>query len=126
MKKPLQANFKPYRPMRIWHQKLIPKLCRQHLLAVWREGLGMWSILKQDKKGYRNHPATKEWDGDMLGLYMRLCVIRGEMLRRGYNPKNIPCTADEFLNLNGTKQKEWQTLDEQIRVLIVKGCKCDV
>jgi len=112
--------------MRIWHTEIIPHLCRQHLLAVWREGLGTWAILTQDKKGYRNHPAVKEWDGDLLGLYMRLCVIRSEMLRRGYNAKNIPCTQEQFMRLSAKQNKPWQTREEQIHVLRLKKCACTV
>lgn len=36
--------------MRIWHESLIPKLCRQHLLAMWREGLGAYKIITENKK----------------------------------------------------------------------------
>jgi len=41
--------------MRIW--SLHPKyLDKKGLLALWREGLGVQSIIKNGKKGYRNHP----------------------------------------------------------------------
>lgn len=112
--------------MRLWHTELVPKLCQKHLCAMWREGLGCWAIVRGNKQGYRNHPATKEWIGDDLGLYMRLCHVRCEMLRRGYNPKHIPCTHIEFLRLTGVQNPEWQTLEQQIEILKAKGCKCNV
>ena len=31
--------------MRIYHQSLIPKLCREHLLAVWNEGNTVYKII---------------------------------------------------------------------------------
>jgi len=114
--------------MRIWHEKLIPHLCRQHLLAVWREGLGCWSILTNNKKGYRNHPAFKEWEDHFDILWLRLYEIREEMLKRGYNPKKLPNIRHKPVNefcCSGFP-KEWQTLDEQIEVLKQKGCDCNL
>ncbi|MHA2330232.1 MAG: pyrimidine dimer DNA glycosylase/endonuclease V, partial [Candidatus Hodarchaeales archaeon] len=43
--------------MRIWDISLIEFLCDKHLLAVWREGLGAYSIITNNKKGYSKHPA---------------------------------------------------------------------
>ena len=108
--------------MRIWHEQLIPKLCRQHLLAVWREGLGCYKIITENKKGYRNHPATQEFINAPNFLWRRLKIIREEMLSRGYNPKPLP---NEPLVVD-IKLKEWQTLEEQILLLQSKGCGCKV
>lgn len=114
--------------MRIWHEELIPRLCRQHLLAVWREGLGCWAILTQDKKGYRNHPAVLEWEDDLCGLWGTLYDIRKEMLQRGYKPKKLPEIRHACKNnlCRYDINKEWQTLEEQVEVLRGKGCKCDL
>ncbi len=65
----------------MWHEKLIPKLCRQHLLAMWREGLGIYSILSNNKKGYRNHPAVKEFEDSLGVLWFRLYAVRREMIK---------------------------------------------
>lgn len=111
--------------MRIWHEELIPKLCRQHLLAVWRESLGCWSILVNDKKGYRNHPAVKEFEKNHLALAHRLSIIRKEMLSRGYNPKLLPFKAQDKI-LWELDVTEWQSLEEQIEVLKAKGCNCKI
>ena len=108
--------------MRIWHEKLIPKLCQKHLCAMWREGLGMFSILVNNKKSYRNHPATIEFEQNVLELKNRLHAVRQEMLARGYHPKALP---DGKMGCDG-KVKEWQTLEEQIEVLKGKGCKCNI
>jgi len=114
--------------MRIWHEKLIPKLCQKHLCAMWREGLGCFKILIEDKKGYRNHPAVKEFDGHIDMLWIRLFDIREEMKKRGYNPKELPL-------LKHIQQGEhcceglpipWQTLEQQIEILKAKGCKCNI
>lgn len=109
--------------MRIWHEELIPKLCRQHLLAVWREGLGCYKIITENKKGYRNHPATQEFANSPQALYRRLAIIRVEMLQRGYHPKELPPVPpyESFED-----KKEWQTLDEQITWLKAKGCLCKI
>lgn len=78
--------------MRIWD--IEPKyLCRQHLLGEHRELHAIWSILTKGKKGYRNHPETKRWDGKLKALYIRHERLVEEMLMRGYahhsplNPK---------------------------------------
>ena len=58
--------------MRIWHEQLIPHLCKQHLLACWREALGAYSIITKNKRGYRNHPATQEFIDAPYALWLRL------------------------------------------------------
>jgi uncharacterized protein (TIGR02328 family) len=107
--------------MRIWHEKLIPKLCRQHLLATWREGLGMYKIITEGKKGYRNHPATKEFENAPWQLVKRLHLIRNEMIKRGYNPKSIIPLRSAYLE---STVKTWQSLQKQIEVLKAKNCEC--
>jgi uncharacterized protein (TIGR02328 family) len=107
--------------MRIWHEKLIPHLCRQHLLAVWREGLGAYSIITKGKKGYSNHPAVIEFKNAPWQLVKRLHIIRNEMLKRGYNPKNIISLRSAYLE---SSIKPWQTLKEQIERLKDKHCEC--
>jgi len=109
--------------MRIWHKDLIPVLCRQHLLAVWREALGCYSIITNDKKGYRNHPAVKEFEEDVGRLEWVLLKVRREMLMRGYNPKPLPF---EHLCQPNKYPKEWQTLEQQIEVLKSKKCNCKI
>jgi hypothetical protein len=108
--------------MRIWHEKLIPCLCRQHLLAVWREGLGCLKIITEGKKGYRNHPATQEFINAPSQLLERLYRIRQEMLHRGYKPKEIPSCRI----LDTGIVKEWESLEVQREKLKAKGCSCRV
>lgn len=112
--------------MRIWHQELIPKLCRQHLLAVWRESLGCYKIITENKKGYRNHPAVKEFENNVGELRLRLRDIRKEMLNRGYHPKELPFPENGLTGVTFGKINTWQTLEEQIEVLKEKGCNCQV
>ena len=110
--------------MRIWHEQLIPKLCRQHLLAMWREGLGAYKIITEDKKGYRNHPAVKEFEDSVGDLTLRLTLIRIEMIKRGYKPKELPWNDAVVHGLGNIKQ--WQKLEEQVEVLKSKNCECKV
>ncbi len=111
--------------MRIWHEQLIPHLCQKHLCAMWREGLGAYKIITENKKGYRNHPAVKEFISAPSQLGKRLLLVRNEMLRRGYNPKLLPITLYTIPILK-EQYKEWQTLDEQIEVLKLKKCNCNI
>lgn len=109
--------------MRIWHEQLIPKLCQKHLCAMWRESLGAYKIITENKKGYRNHPAVKEFYYAPLSLWMRLKAVRDEMENRMYKPKLLPpCPYDVDID----DVREWQTLEEQISHLKSKGCKCQV
>lgn len=109
--------------MRIWHEKLIPKLCQKHLCGAWREGLGCYKIITENKNGYRNHPAVKEFENSPWQLVKRLHTIRLEMLKRGYNPKEIVELRSAYLE---SAVKPWQTLKQQIEVLKTKGCKCNI
>ena len=109
--------------MRIWHAKLVPILCRQHLLGVWREGLGCYSIIVNDKEGYSKHPAVVEFKNRPQTLYNRLRLIRNEMLKRGYKPKALP--EPLLISVNG-KIKQWQSLKEQIEILQSKKCNCKI
>ncbi len=109
--------------MRIWHEELIPKLCQKHLCAVWREGLGCYKIITENKNGYRNHPATQEFMDCPNFLWLRLHKIREEMLARGYKPKELPSSVPQVMI---GFPKEWQSLEEQVEILKAKGCKCNV
>lgn len=121
--------------MRIWHEQLIPKLCQKHLCAMWREGLRAYSIITENNKGYRNHPAVKEFENAPSHLFLRLLSVRREMIIRGYKPKEICVNHSSLWFDKKTGQayilgketiKEWQSLDEQIKILKAKGCKCKV
>lgn len=108
--------------MRIWHEQLIPKLCQKHLCACWREGLGAYKIITENKRGYRNHPAVKEFENNALELKNRLWAVRKEMLSRGYNPKPLP----DAPMTHGVEVIPWQDLETQIKHLRAKGCKCNI
>lgn len=105
--------------MRIWSKALLPHLCRNHLLAAWRESLGAYSIIINNKKGYSNHPAVKEFADCPEYLWIRLLSIRKEMLRRNYNPKKLP----EF-KYSGGEIVQWEDIDRQYDVLVGKRCDC--
>lgn len=87
---------------------------------MWREGLGAYKIITENKKGYRNHPAVKEFENAPVLLWNRLYLVRKEMLHRGYNPKELPPEP----NFLPRVLNEWQTLEEQVEILKNKNCKC--
>lgn len=94
---------------------------------MWREALGCWKIITENKKGYRNHPATKEFEGKPRALWYRLAQIRTEMVFRGYHPKNLPTPSWQ----SGVRVVEdavvpWQTFEEQLAWLKTKKCKCNI
>lgn len=109
--------------MRIWHEQLIPLLCRQHLLACWREGLGAYKIITENMDiSYARHPATLEFQNCPEILYQVLETLRQEMLARGYKPKELPTRTYTGIG----KRIPWQTLEQQIEVLKSKKCECRV
>jgi hypothetical protein len=130
VKKSLTLNY-----MRIWNEQLIPHLCRQHLLAQWRESLGCYKIVtgQVDGGSYYKHPMTKEFILSPMVLFDILRRTREEMLKRGYNPKELPnCIVDpddSLVTIMEAEQRyreinEYQTVDEQIAIIKQKGCKC--
>jgi len=109
--------------MRIWD--ISPdKLCRQHLLGEHRELHAIWSILVHNKKGYAHHPETLRWKGKLKALYLRHEQQIKEMGKRGFfhnSPLDINIAKDS------NKQKEFvDSIEEQIRILKNKNCKCKV
>lgn len=107
--------------MRIWD--VDPKiLCRAHLLGEHRELHALWSILTQDKSGYRKHPETVRWEGKLKALYRRHDLLVEEMARRGYNHASV---LDESLALGDSVQDRFvNTVDEQYDLLRRKDCPC--
>ncbi len=93
---------------------------------MWREGLGAYSIIVNGKKGYRNHPAVKEFEGCPNLLAERLQAVRGEMIRRGYHPKEGPEVDGGRVEEERRRYREWQSLEEQVERLREKGCECEV
>jgi hypothetical protein len=93
---------------------------------MWREGLGAYKIITENKKGYRNHPATQEFIDAPYELWRRLGLVREEMLKRKYHPKDMPKKPYPLSVPEYEPIKEWQTLEEQIEILKAKGCKCDL
>lgn len=107
--------------MRIWD--LPPdQLCRKHLLGEHRELHALWTILTQDKKGYRNHPETKRWEGKLPALFARHEALVAEMGRRGYTHSS---PLDQSLSIGEREQDTFvNTIEEQIAILASKGCGC--
>ncbi|MFH1565413.1 MAG: pyrimidine dimer DNA glycosylase/endonuclease V [bacterium] len=107
--------------MRIWD--IFPKkLCNKHLFGEHRELHAIFSILTNDKKGYRNHPETKRWVGKLKALYGRHEKLVKEIKRRGYKHQS---PLDEKLASGKLKQDEFvNTKAEQKIILKHKDCDC--
>jgi len=109
--------------MRIWDIEPC-FLCRKHLLGEHRELHAIWSILVNGKKGYSRHPETMRWRGKLKALYKRHVKLVAEMKRRGY-AHNSP--LDKRQATGQAVQREFvHTKIEQKRILLAKGCKCQV
>lgn len=112
--------------MRVWDQMDPRLLCRQHLLAQWREALGLWSIVAGGKRGYRDHPETGRWIGREPALYLLLNRTRLAMLERGWGPKPLPPRIHDEHQLDSGVLDCPPQWDDQLAVLRSKGCACRV
>lgn len=109
--------------MRIWD---VPPalLCRKHLLGEHRELHALWTILTQNRKGYRLHPETKRWEGKLRALYQRHQALVQEMNTRGYTHKS---DLDETQATGNEIQTEYvNTNEEQLKILKEKNCECRI
>lgn len=107
--------------MRVWD--VSPKiLCRKHLLGEHRELHAIYSILSQNKKGYRNHPETIRWVGKLSALYERHEKLVNEMEQRGY----VHRSPLDKKHARGKKMQDAfvNTLPEQMKILKEKPCDC--
>ncbi len=105
--------------MRIWD--ISPqKLCRKHLLGEHRELHALYSILLNNRTGYRNHPETKRWVGKLPALKKRHQLLDEEMTRRGYNHK----TPLSETSGSETQTELLHTIEEQEKILKEKPCDC--
>ena len=107
--------------MRIWD--LEPAcLCRAHLLAEHRELHAVWSILTQDRAGYRRHPETRRWEGRLAAIYRRHEALVAEMGRRGYRHAS---PLDPALATGDPVQEAFVDPPERQRELLrARGCGC--
>ena len=107
--------------MRIWDLPA-SQLCRVHLLGEHRELHAIWTILTQNRSGYRNHPETKRWVGKLAALYERHNQLVAEMQRRGYAHHS---NLDQSLAGGQSVQTELvDSLDRQCELLQAKPCDC--
>jgi hypothetical protein len=107
--------------LRIWD---IPpaRLCRRHLLSEHRELHGLWSILTEEKRGYRNHPETRRWVGKLAALYARHEAQVAEMSRRGYTHSS---PLDPALASGAGEQSDYvDPPARQLELLRAKNCAC--
>ena len=109
--------------MRTWD---IPpdKLCRNHLLGEHSELHAIWSILTKGKKGFAHHPETLRWLGKLKALYLRHEKIVQEMKKQGFNHKS-PLNSD-FAIGKSVQKDIVDSIEDQIRLLNSKKCKCKV
>jgi hypothetical protein len=107
--------------VRVWD---VPpeELCRAHLLGEHRELHAIWTILTQDKKGYRNHPETKRWVGKQSALFARHEALVSEMTRRGHRHRS---DLDAELAIGADVQRAFiDSVELQRDLLAAKPCGC--
>lgn len=107
--------------MRIWD--VDPALlCRSHLLGEHRELHAIWTILSEDRRGYRNHPETIRWEGKLAALSRRHDDLVAEMANRGFNHHS---PLDRALATGSAVQDAFVDPPErQLELLAAKSCPC--
>jgi hypothetical protein len=80
--------------------------------------------LTQNKTGYSRHPETLRWKGMLAALYLRHEELANEMINGYYHHKS---ELDRKYATGYSSQNQFvNTYDEQIEILINKGCKCNL
>jgi len=98
------------------------ELCRAHLLGEHRELHALWTILTEDRRGYRSHPETRRWEGKLAALYRRHEALVEAMQARGYRHHS---PLDRSLATGLERQDELiDDISTQRRMLLDKGCEC--
>lgn len=117
--------------MRIWDRIPPESLCRQHLLGEHRELHGLWNILLRIESGvdpatigYASHPETKRWIGHEPALWDRHEWLVAEMSARGYNHRSPLKDGETGCPISGIAVLP-DEIDNQVEVLVAKGCDCD-
>lgn len=109
--------------MRIWDIPLI-NLCDKHLVAEHGELHAIWSIITNNKKGFANHPEVSRWRGKLKALYRVHENLVSEMTYRGFN-HNSSLSISKAVG-KGSQDVYLSNIDEQIKILKAKDCKCIV
>jgi hypothetical protein len=109
--------------LRVWD--LDPKvLCMTHLSGEHRELHGIWSIIKNNKKGYSKHPETLRWYGKLDALKIRHDKIVTEIKNRNPNSKHktdLPWVGD-----CKSQNKLVDSVEDQINNIRNKKCRCEL
>lgn len=105
--------------MRVWDVEP-KKLCRKHLLGEHREIHALFTILYEDRKGYRHHPETLRWVGKLPALMHRHDLVVAEMTSRGYGHFSpLPLVEGEAV-----QDQLLISVAEQEELLRSKDCNC--
>lgn len=74
--------------MRVWYP--IPPICLddKRLRGCHLEIHSIYSIITNNKRGYRNHPETKRWKNHLDALILVHEDIKDEMLKRGWKHRS--------------------------------------
>ena len=109
--------------MRIWDLP-VEELCDKHLIAEHGELHAIWSILKNQKKGYSNHPEIVRWKGRLDLLAMRHFQQVQEMRKRCFKHESELSDNPFIGQIMISNPKKLLTLEKQRALLIKKGCGC--
>lgn len=81
--------------MRIWHPIPVHCLDEKRLKGEHAELHGIWSIITNNKRGYRLHPETQRWIGHLAALACRHDMLVEELTIRGIMNHQSPLPGVE-------------------------------
>jgi hypothetical protein len=95
--------------VKIWNVG-VHELDDQHLLGEHFELHVIWSALVNGRRGWRNHPEPKRWEGRLAALYARHDAQVEEMQRRGWRGHRSDLDAAA---IEGSSA-EWPSVDPSV------------
>lgn len=109
--------------MRVWDLP-VEKLCNKHLLGQHREIHAIYSMITENKGGsYQKHPEVLRFKENLKALVWHHNNTVIEMVKRDMNHKS--CIEYPIPFRPGYLEK-WQSVEQQLEILRLKGCKCEI
>lgn len=108
--------------MRVWD---VPadELCDQHLLGEHAEIHAVWSVIVNDKQGYKHHPEVSRWRGNLPAIALRHDEVAACLSARGFRHAS-PLDSLPMPDRRMAAVSLLNSVAEQRAILRRKDCPC--
>lgn len=116
--------------MKIWHEDIVPKLCKRHLSLAYRDAASVYEIVVEKKRHQYDKANVAEFKNCPMEIAFRLYVIHDELHKRGVNlglppfPFDISDVPFTQAIREGKIYVPWQTKKNQEFILKHKCKSC--